>query len=234
MKTYLWCEDTRSGFEFWKYLMQVKSQECIVEGKNGISGLRRDVARISNSTDRYYLVVDYAIDNPDVLREVNAITRAVRGKPNITLVKIPCFEYILLSFALLDKWVFAEQDDLREKRKPLLKIKNEIVKMIEEGTDSPDSDGSSAANDYLNENSYNIEQALSRLLYEITCNTGFETNKSKLGECFYINCCDWTRRADDDICGLDESRISAYEKTELIIKNSVLSSISELEGLLHD
>ena len=61
-----------------------------------------------------------AYDNPDVLREVNAISRAIEGKNNVKLIKFHSFEFVLLSFDLLDSWVFAEQDELKEKRRPLL------------------------------------------------------------------------------------------------------------------
>jgi hypothetical protein len=61
-------------------------------------------------------MVDNAIDNPDVLRELRRLYRLAEDKSNITIVKIFSFELILLSFSLLEQWVFAEKDALRDKR----------------------------------------------------------------------------------------------------------------------
>ena len=234
MNTYLLCEDTKSGLSFWRFIVQAMNPGCVVEGKGGISNLRRMVSLIADSEDRYFVVVDYVFDNPSVLREISAITRIAKAKSNVTLIKIHSFEYILLSFALLDKWVFAERDELKEQRKPLLELKDVFVQMIGDGTDSGMLGEGSAAGTYLEEHGYNTEQALSRLLFGITRNTGFETDKSKLGDCFTVDCCKWENRASDDICGLDEAGITSVEKARLIVKYSVLSSIPELEGLLHD
>ena len=234
MNTYLWCEDTKSGLEFWRFIIQMKAPHFIVEGKGGISSLRRAVSRISDSKDRFLIVLDYAFDNPDSLREVNAISRLVEAKNNVKLIKLHSFEYILLSFDLLDSWIFAEQDDLKEKRKLLLEIRDGFVKMISEGLMSDALEEGSPVRSFLNENNYNTEQAAFKLLFAITRNTGFETSKSHLGSCFRIDCCSWENRKDDDICGLDDLRITSSEKADLIIKHSVLNTVSGLEELLND
>jgi len=55
-------------------------------------------------------MVDHAIDNADVLRELRRLYRLAEDKSNITIIKIFSFEFILLSFSLLEQWVFAEKD----------------------------------------------------------------------------------------------------------------------------
>ena len=69
-------------------------------------------------------MVDHAIDNPDVLRELRRLYRLAEDKSNITIIKIFSFEFILLSFSLLEQWVFAEKDALKDKRSNLLKNKD--------------------------------------------------------------------------------------------------------------
>ena len=51
-----------------------------------------------------------------------------------------------------------------------------------------------------------------KLLFGLTRNTGFEVQKGKLGPCWFESCCEWNEREEDDICGLNDNRISAKEK----------------------
>ena len=69
---------------------------------------------------------------------------------------------------------------------------------------------------------YNSEQIAAKLLFEITRNTGFQTDKGELGKCFVNDCCTWMERQEDDICGLDDNRIDAKEKIRILIDHSVL------------
>ena len=55
----------------------------------------------------------------------------------------------------------------------------------------------------------------------MTRNTGFEVSKGSLGQCWLVDCCDWLGRKEDDICGLDENRISAREKMVDIYPKSI-------------
>ena len=70
-----------------------------------------------------------------------------------------------------------------------------------------------------------------RLLYDITRNTGFETDKSKIGYCFINSCCQWAERGDDDICGLDDSRLTYSQKMYQIRIHSDLSEAFKEAGL---
>ena len=70
------------------------------------------------------------------------------------------------------------------------------------------------------------------MLFNITRNTGFETDKSKVGQCFINSCCDWIERQTDDICGLDNDRLSADEKMDQILVRSVLQDAFMEAGLI--
>lgn len=63
----------------------------------------------------------------------------------------------------------------------------------------------------------NSEQLASSLIKDITKNTGFATTKSKLGECFVEDCCTWTKRQADDICGLDGEHLNSETKRKTIV-----------------
>lgn len=77
----------------------------------------------------------------------------------------------------------------------------------------------------------NIEQLAAKLLYDLTRNTGFEVSKGKIGECWIKSCCEWKDRQKDDVCGLDNSRLSAIEKMKSIYGGSSLKSELSKAGL---
>ena len=71
------------------------------------------------------------------------------------------------------------------------------------------------------------EQIAAKLLLAITRNTGFETDKGHLGECFVVNCCEWNNRQTDDICGLDNNKITEAEKAGILVERSILKQVFE-------
>ena len=77
----------------------------------------------------------------------------------------------------------------------------------------------------------NLEQLSAKVLFDITRNTGFETSKGKIGECFIVDCCEWTDREDDDICGLNTERITGEAKIKSIFEQSVLKESFTKVGL---
>ena len=79
MNTYIWCEYTGSGFEFWKILFGTLFDGFVVESQKNNTELCKAVSKL-NSDDRYYVLMDYAIDNPDVLRETRRLYSVVKGK----------------------------------------------------------------------------------------------------------------------------------------------------------
>lgn len=129
--------------------------------------------------------------------------------------------------------MFAETDELRDQRQELLDYRALFVKIL----------SSSAVNAAIlpafteaceSLDAKNSERFASKLLYMLTRNTGFETDKAKLGECFINHCCEWRERQSDDICGLDAHRINAKEKAILLMERSALKKAFEGVGLKYD
>lgn len=232
MSRFLWCEDSKSGYHFWRALFQELYPDVNVDTKHGNTGLWKAVDKINaDSTDEnlYYIVMDTAVDNPEVLRETRRLNASITGKDNIHVIKVHSFEFALLSFKLLEQWVFADKDELKEKRQNLLK---ERELFLRQNAPEADAFGLQAFKDAFEEyDGKNSEQIAAKLLFEITRNTGFETNKSHLGDCFINTCCEWLERKSDDICGLDSHRISAGEKARLLVDYSVLKEAFERVGL---
>jgi len=229
MSTYIWCEDSGSGFYFWQEIFQFIKPDYIIETKGNNSAIRKAIDK-TDDKNLYYILVDNVVDNPDVLREVKRIKSSIQGKNNIRIINIHSFEFILLSFSLIENWVFAEKDELKEKRMPLLHAKDILIKLIIDGGDSEDLAELKAL--LKNSDKKSTEQIAAKLLFDITRNTGFETDKSNLGLCFINNCCEYIDRQEDDICGLDSARLSSEEKKQKLITHSVLGNALREVGVL--
>lgn len=226
MSKYLWCEDSRSGYQFWRAIFHELYPDIMVESKQSNTGLRKAARRINPDEDnQYYLLIDVSMNNADVLRERKRLKDETEGKENVHIIDIHCFESALLSFEWLEQWVFAEKDDLRIQRQNHLDARavfNKVNLFDSRGDDLALFKATFA--DYQRKNS---EQIASRLLYEITRNTGFETDKSHVGECFINSCCEWEDRSEDDICGLDGRRINSAQKARILVDHSMLKKAFE-------
>ncbi len=229
MSIYAWCEDSGSGFDFWKEIFGAIYPNIIVETKSNNSRLRRAAAGIENDGNVYYILMDSFIDNNDVLREIDGLKRCIKNKRNVHVIDVHSFEFVLLSFKSLIQWIFAEQDELKEKRKNFIQARELLIEQTIQSSDVAKLEELEKVFPYII--THNVEQSAAELLYQITRNSGFETDKGRLGECFINSCCEWLSRKDDDICGLDANRFSAYEKKTQILNESVLKSAFEKVGL---
>jgi len=226
---FLWCEDSKSGYQFWRMIFGTLYPDITVETKESNSRLRKAASKIQADGNEYYILMDAAMDNPDVIRETKKLKEDAAGKDNIHLIKLHSFEYALLSFELLEQWVFADVHPLKDDRQDLLHARALFIERMSSQGDTADLAAFKAAFDRYEKK--NSEQIAAKLLLEITRNTGFETDKSKLGECFINTCCEWANRQSNDICGLDSHRISAGEKAKLLVECSVLKVAFERAGL---
>lgn len=229
MSTYVWCEDSGSGYAFWNTVFKIMYPEFIVETKNSNTRLNKAIRQISDDNNLYYVIVDTVLDNQDVLRELERLKRSIIGKNNIKVIKIHSFEFSLLSFEFLEKWVFAENDDLKEQRKDKIEAREKLVKLISDGGTADEL--SLFKSMYQYQSKMNTEKIAAKLLTEITRNTGFETNKKQVGFCFVNSCCEWDDRQENDLCGLDDKRLSVSEKIEQMVNHSILQAAFQEVGL---
>lgn len=229
MSTYVWCEDSGSGYAFWNTVFKIMYPEFIVETKNSNTRLNKAIRQISDDNNLYYVIVNTVLDNQDVLRELERLKRSIIGKNNIKVIKIHSFEFSLLSFEFLEKWVFAENDDLKEQRKDKLEAREKLVKLISDGGTADEL--SLFKSVYQYQSKMNTEKIVAKLLTEITRNTGFETNKKQVGFCFVNSCCEWDDRQENDLCGLDDKRLSVSEKIEQMVNHSILQAAFQEVGL---
>lgn len=225
MSIYLWTEDreNKAGYTFWKHMMNCLYPDIIVESKQNNIGLLKAVKKLVKSDtpdDKYIIAMDESFDNDQVVREMRALKRVISGNTNIYVLKLISFEYILLSFTKLLDWIYAENDEFRKKRVVEISAREAILAAIEEGRDYKSlAELKQFTSDVDN---YNIEQLVSKLLFKLTRNTGFEVSKGTLGECWRNNCCEYSTRMPDDLCGLDVERLSFIDKARTIYECSIL------------
>lgn len=231
MSIYAWCEDSGSGFEFWQLVFRTWHPEVAVETKMDNSRLRKAAGKITDDGNEYYILMDSFVDNADVLREIDGLKRCVSGKNNVHIVDVHSFEFALLSFEPLIQWVFAEQDELKDKRNELIRAREIFIEQMIHSTDAGKTQEFVSLFPYAE--SHNNEQTAAALLYEITRNTGFETDKGKLGACFAVSCCEEERQSDD-LCGLDRDRLTADEKSRELVSRSILEDAFRKAGLAND
>ena len=53
MKTYVWCEDSGAGYEFWRYIFKAIQGDAKVESKGNNTELRKSVEQIGNDGAEY-------------------------------------------------------------------------------------------------------------------------------------------------------------------------------------
>ena len=116
--------------------------------------------------------------------------------------------------------MFAENDDLKEQRKDKLEAREKLVKLISDGGTADEL--SLFKSVYQYQSKMNTEKIVAKLL---------ETNKKQVGFCFVNSCCEWDDRQENDLCGLDDKRLSVSEKIEQMVNHSILQAAFQEVGL---
>ncbi|MFI3213184.1 MAG: hypothetical protein R3Y24_07560 [Eubacteriales bacterium] len=223
LKTYLWIEDRKgkASYIFWETFMKEVCPDVIVESKMNNRELVKAVKGLADKENRYIIAYDNSFDNVQVCMEQRILKQAAEVRDNVFLLDLVCFEYTLLEFDKLIEWIYAPEDDFKVKRAGAVVAREKLVQMIKSG--ELNYKAIQEVLDYDNNvEDHNIEQLSAKLLFDLTRNTGFEVSKGKLGECWTQNCCEWTGRQEDDICGLNQARLSLADKTRSIYSGTSL------------
>ena len=230
-RTFLWLEDRKgkAGYLFWETLMKYIAPHVTVESRKNNSELVKAVKAIADDGNRYLIVFDNSFDNLQIYQEQRRLKEYVKNKRNVFMVSFICFEYILLEFTNLIKWIYGPEDEFLVKRVSAITAREKLVHSIQSGNINYKDIQEIIAYDNKLEN-HNIEQLSAKLLFELTRNTGFEITKGSIGKCWIHSCCDWTEREADDLCGLDQEKLSVSEKMKCIYEETSLKR--ELEAVL--
>ena len=231
-KTYLWIEDRKdkSSYRFWKTFMGQLCPEIVVESKKNNSELVKAVKTLEDVENRYIIVFDNSFDNLQVAMEQKLLRQYADRKENVLLMDIICFEYLLLEFKDLITWIYAPDDEFLVKRAKVITAREKFVNTITNGElNYKDIREIIEYNEHID--SYNVEQLSAKILFDLTRNTGFEVSKGSIGECWIKSCCEWQTRMNDDICGLDNSRLQLKDKMKHIYEGTSLVTQFQKIGL---
>ena len=231
-KTYLWIEDRKgkSGYIFWKTLMEQLCPEVAVESKKNNSELVKSVKALEDTENRYIIVFDNSFDNLLVAMEQKVLQQYANKKDNVFLMDIICFEYLLLEFRDLTDWIYAPDDEFLTKRRNAVIAREKLVNTIEKGEFNY-KDIREIIEYSGDIDRYNVEQLSAKILFDLTRNTGFEVSKGKIGECWIVSCCEWQNRMEEDICGLDNDRLQLAVKMKHIYEGTSLVTQFQSVGL---
>ncbi len=216
-KTYLWIEDRigKASYKFWTTFMHEICPEIIVESKMNNRELVKAVRGLTDKENRYIVALDNSFDNVQVCIEKKKLKEAVQNMDNVFLLELICFEYTLLEFDKLIDWIYASEDEFREKRAGAIAARKKLVQIINSG--EMNYKEMQEIMDYDSKlDNYNIEQLSAKLLFTLTRNTGFEVSKGNFGECWRQNCCEWADKQEDDICGLNQNRLTLSDKMKSV------------------
>lgn len=228
----LWIEDRRgkAGFIFWENLMKQLCPDVAVESKKNNSELVKAVKALKDADDKYVIVFDNSFDNLQVTMERKLLKRYADEKDNVFLMDVICFEYLLLEFENLIEWIYAPKDEFLEKRAAAVAARKKLVDSIAFGELNYKDIQEIIEYDRHIE-AHNIEQIAARLLFDLTRNTGFEVSKGTIGECWIKSCCEWEGRQENDICGLNDDRLSVFDKMRSIYEGTSLKNQFPKVGL---
>lgn len=230
-KTYIWIEDKKgkSSYTFWDNMLKQLYPDICLESKNNNSELVKAVKNLEDNHNKYIIIFDNSFDNAQVALELKLLKQCADKKDNVFLMDIICFEYILLEFEDLIKWIYAPDDEFLIKRKKAISAREKLIA----AQDMNYKDIHILMEYDKNIHEHNIEQLSSKLLFELTRNTGFEVSKSSIGDCWIKSCCEWNERDKDDICGLDNNRMSLYIKMKSVYEKTSLINQFRKAGLEH-
>ena len=193
MVRHLYFEDTGTGAEFWSLVNEyLFDSSFILVSKSGISGVRKAVELLEDNENEHYVIVDYILDNNDVMAEIKKIDDAVAlNKAKVKVIKIQSIEQLLLSFSSLCDWVQCS-DEWKEIVRQFnsaygidLYVELDLVKHTE------------LLKFKIGHVTGSSEKLAKRILYEVSNGTGFRDVKDKrpegskwiLGYCWKCDCC---------------------------------------------
>lgn len=202
----------------------------MVESKKNSSELVKAVKKLEDTDNKYVIVFDNSFDNAQAAMEQRLLKQYADKKDNVVLLDIICFEYVLLEFRDLIKWIYAPNDEFLKKRADAIDARAKLVNSIKTGElNYKDIQEIIEYDNHIDR--HNVEQLASKILFDLTRNTGFEISKGNIGECWIKSCCEWEERTDNDVCGLNSGRLSVYEKMKSIYEGTCIKEQFQAAGL---
>ena len=217
---YLWTEDARAGFHFWKLVNQLFFESAlVVESKESNQGILDALTVLEpKDNDEYYIAFDYVTDNQDIRNKYRWLKSiAAKSKGKIIILDIICFEHLILAFDKLVKWTGTGKADK-------IKIREEILSAIENHRINLLKIDDEKALQYLaGFKKYSTGRVMKSLVGEFTQTEKWSVNGVLMGECWYKDCCvsDYLNNLR---CGKPEVR-DGNEKMRMLIQSEAIHKI---------
>lgn len=242
---YLCTEDSGSGRKFWELICEnlfngiakVADIPGVSNDGVGFGNLMQYILNIKDIDNVYIVILDNPVDTNDDEHIFTEFIESLNEKnmPNIKIMPFISFEWMFLSLDFFMDWVYEKDDYFYKLRKEFVKCRQDLVNL----------NANAELFRYRELESMQFlmqkhpkrktfEKLCKALLLEITKNTGFEVRDGydKLGQCWYINCCDYENKQDDDVCGLSSVYPSGRLKLYQILENSGLEDRLSDTGLV--
>lgn len=107
--------------------------EVIVESKMNNRELVKAVKGLTDKENRYIIALDNSFVNVQIYMEQKIMKEAADIRDNVFLLDLICFEYTLLEFDKLIDWIYAPEDEFREKRAGAIAAREKLVNIIKSG-----------------------------------------------------------------------------------------------------
>ena len=231
MTNYLYFEDTGVGSEFWSLVNNhLLGGRYSLQNKNGIRGVRKALQNVESAC-KYFVIVDYIVDNTEVLRECVKIDGLAQQNSNITVIRIHSFEQLLLSFSFLCSWVNCSAG-LRTLVDQFNSVYGQSAKQALNQTAHKE------LIKFITERVSGSSEHLSKvLLSDVMYGTGFAFVRDKIlkkrimGPCWKCNCCGVDRKEFHVPIHFKEHcklMLSLSEKLTTLRDNSTLSNVCNI------
>lgn len=217
---YLWTEDTGAGLHFWKLVNQLFfHNSLVIESKESNQGILDALSGLEiKEGDEYYIAFDYVVDNQDVrnkYRMLKSIAEKSEGK--IIILDIICFEYLILAFDKLVPWTGTGKADK-------IKISKDVLSAIEDHRVNLSKIDDEKTLQYLaGFKRYSTERVMKSLVGELTENEKWSVKGSRMGECWYKDCC-VSDYLDNLRCGEPEVK-DGSEKIKMLIQSENVQKV---------
>lgn len=134
---HIWHEDSKdsSTTQFWNFLkksnISILLNGADIEGFGGNDKLLDQLNDCEiNDDDIYYIFLDCVYDNPSILDAIYELDDICTIHKNVISANILCFEYLILGFIDLEKWIGKQHNQTQQY---LFKVRQEFIERAKSG-----------------------------------------------------------------------------------------------------
>lgn len=134
---HIWHEDSKgsSTTQFWEFLqaqhLAPKLEKADIRGFGGNNELIDHLKDCKfEERDMYYIFLDCVYDNENIVSAIRALKSICRKHRNVINANMLCFEYLMLRFVDLEKWIYKQYNQTQQY---IFKVRKTFIECIESG-----------------------------------------------------------------------------------------------------